>query len=283
MEIEEDDDNETERLLEQERLAKEKEELERQRLLQEELQEALKNAEKSDVERYAKEYLQDYMIQDKVEVLNEVSIVSDEIEDPNLTDSFGRTLLMKASGEGNDWKVKKLLKAGAKVNEKDKDGWTALMYAVRYQDGLDCVNLLLNNGSDVKAKNIFDSSALSIASSYNKNPLVLKKLLSYYQPSEKEVIKSFTLLLSDNQDSEYVLISKVNEFINTSIPINSYYEGKTPLMYACLYGSSTKVIQLLLDHNSIVTLRSPEGLTAYDYAKQNKNLNYDKTYWILNQ
>ena len=258
------------------------EQREKERLLQEELQEALRNAANSDVERYEKEYLQDYMVIETSQVMNEISIVSDDIEDPNLTDSFGRTLLMKASQEGNDWKVSRLLKAGAAVNARDKDGWTALMYAVRYQDGIECVNLLINAGAEIKSKNIFDSSALCIAASYSRNPAVLKKLLSYYQPSEKEVLKAFSLLLSDSTDSEYVQISKINEFINLSVPVNSYYEGKTPLMYACMYGSSTKVIQLLLDHNSLVSLRSDEGLTAFDYAKKNKNLNYDKTYWLLN-
>ena len=267
---------------EQEKLAKIKQIEEQELAVQQEIQKALESASKADIERYSKEYLQDYMVPEEPVITEQITVIDDEITDPDETDFSGRTLLMKAAQEGNDWKVSRLIKAGADKNAKDKDGWTALMYAVRYQEGIQCVNLLIDAGADVKTKNMFDSSALSIASSFNKNPEVLKKLLSFYQSADKEVIKSLTLLLSDNHDSEYVQISKINEFLKLSVPLNSFYEGKTPLMYACLYGTSTKLIQLLLDHNSIPTLRSSEGYTAYDYAKQNKNLNYDRTYWLLN-
>ncbi len=267
---------------EQENLAKIKQIEEQELAVQQEIQKALESASKADIERYSKEYLQDYMVPEEPVITEQITVIDDEITDPDETDFSGRTLLMKAAQEGNDWKVSRLIKAGADINAKDKDGWTALMYAVRYQEGIQCVNLLIDAGADVKTKNMFDSSALSIASSFNKNPEVLKKLLSFYQSADKEVIKSLTLLLSDNHDSEYVQISKINEFLKLSVPLNSFYEGKTPLMYACLYGTSTKLIQLLLDHNSIPTLRSSEGYTAYDYAKQNKNLNYDRTYWLLN-
>ena len=267
---------------EQEKLAKIKQIEEQELAVQQEIQKALESASKADIERYSKEYLQDYMVPEEPVITEQITVIDDEITDPDETDFSGRTLLMKAAQEGNDWKVSRLIKAGADINAKDKDGWTALMYAVRYQEGIQCVNLLIDAGADVKTKNMFDSSALSIASSFNKNPEVLKKLLSFYQSADKEVIKSLTLLLSDNHDSEYVQISKINEFLKLSVPLNSFYEGKTPLMYACLYGTSTKLIQLLLDHNSIPTLRSSEGYTAYDYAKQNKNLNYDRTYWLLN-
>lgn len=267
---------------EQEKLAKIKQIEEQELAVQQEIQKALESASKADIERYSKEYLQDYMVPEEPVITEQITVIDDEITDPDETDFSGRTLLMKAAQEGNDWKVSRLIKAGADINAKDKDGWTALMYAVRYQEGIQCVNLLIDAGADVKTKNMFDSSALSIASSFNKNPEVLKKLLSFYQSADKEVIKSLTLLLSDNHDSEYVQISKINEFLKLSVPLNSFYEGKTPLMYACLYGTSTKLIQLLLDHNSIPSLRSSEGYTAYDYAKQNKNLNYDRTYWLLN-
>ena len=53
-------------------------------------------------------------------------------------------------------------------------------------------------------------------------------------------------------------------------------------MYAAAYGNSNKVLQMLLDYDASVTLRSTEGKTAFDYAVKNKNLVHDDSYWALN-
>lgn len=245
------------------------------------LEKALAEASKNN-SSYKKEFLSDYMVQEEPE-LDTVEETEEIIENPDQKDLFGRTLLMKAAKAGNDWQIKTLLKSGANVNLKDNDGWTALMYAVRYQESLNSVKLLIEAGADVKALNNFKTSALSLASSYNNNPEIIKTLLSYYNPADKEVIKSFVLLLTENHSSEYTQISKINIYIEASIPVNNFYEGKTPLMYACEFGNSTKVIKTLIDNNAVVTIRSTEGKTAYDYASENKKLPHDSTYWELNK
>ncbi len=231
---------------------------------------------------YKKEYLNDYMVSDDL-VLDQTEEIEEIIENPDECDDFGTTLLMQAAKTGNDWQVKTLLKSGAKVNLKDKDGWTALMYAVRYQESMTCVELLINAGAEVKALNNYKASALSLAACYNNNPEIIKKLLSYYSPSDKEVLKSCVLLLSENHTSEYLQLSKLNVFMELGLPINSFYEGKTPLMYAAEYGNSTKAIKVLLENNAVTSIRSSEGKTAYDYASENKKLAHDKTYWELNK
>ena len=71
-------------------------------------------------------------------------------------------------------------------------------------------------------------------------------------------------------------------FMDESVPLNVLYEGKTPLMYAAAYGSSTKVIKKLLEYDASVTIRSTEGKTAFDYASKNSNLRHDEVYWSLN-
>lgn len=235
------------------------------------------------VQRYEKEYLQDYVINDEI-ILdvnedNEIQI----IDNPNEVDENGVTLLMKAAKSGNDWEIKTLIDSKANINVQDKDGWTALMYAVRYQESLTCVELLLNAQADIKIKNNFDLTALIIAACYNNNPEILKRLLNYYSSSEKEVTKAFNLLLSENHSSEFSQIVKVKLFIEKSVPLNSFYNGKTPLMYAAEFSNSTNIIKILIDNNAITTLRSTEGKTAFDYAKDNNNLNHDANYWLLNK
>lgn len=267
---------------EQEAARIEKERLEAERLKQEEeLQKAIDSVKA--VSRYEKEFLNDYMVLDEPDISEPEEAEEELIANPDETDSFGRTLLMKAAKAGNDWQIKTLLKSGANVNLKDKDGWTALMYAVRYQESMVCVDLLIDAGADVKKYNKYNSSALSLAACYNNNPEVLKKLLSYYSTSDKEVLKSLVLLLSENQTSEYIQLAKLDIYLNLSIPLNNFYEGKTPLMYAAEFGTSTKVIKSLLDSNAILNIRSTEGKTAYDYASANKNLKHDDNYWALNK
>lgn len=269
--------------LEQERLEKERLEAEEKQRQLDEINAALENAKKEAPSRYQKEYLEDYMIDSDELPDDDVANQSDFIiENPNETDSDGKTLLMKAAKLGNDWQIKRLLDSGANVNTKDKDGWTALMYAVRYQENLETVNLLLTKENNVKAKNNFDISALLLATCYNENPEILKKLLDYYSISEKEVLKSFTQLLSTTMP-EYVQIEKIKVFLDKSIQLNTFYEGKTPLMYAAQYGNSTNVLKLLLDNGSSTTLRSTERKTAFDYASKNSKLKHDDNYWALNK
>lgn len=237
----------------------------------------------TEVPRYQKEYLQDFAVTDEIIVDEVVHEEIKLIEEPDEADINGCTLLMNAAKNGNDWQIKTLLQSGAKVNLQDKDGWTALMYAVRYQDNINIIDLLIDNGANIKIKNKYDTSALIIASCYNNNPEVIKKLLSYYSTSEKEVLKALVNLISDCHAPEFIQIAKLNTFLNFSVPLNTFYNGKTPLMYAAEFSNSTKIIKILIDNNAITTLRSTEGKTAFDYAKDNNNLKHDSNYWLLNK
>ena len=273
---------EEQKRLEQVKIIAQKEEEDRKKD-QMDLEKALELVKNKKSSGYQKEFLHDYMIFDEPEVEQTNKDKSIILENPDETDSFGKTLLMKAAKAGNDWQISALLASGANVNLKDKDGWTALMYAVRYQESLNCVDLLLQAQADVKIKNKYGSSALMIASCYNNNPQIIKKLLSYYQMNDKEVLKSLVLLLSESQTSEYTSIAKLNAFLDYSVPLNTFYEGKTPLMYACEFGNSTKIIKVLIDNNAITSIRSTEGKTAYDYASENQSLTHDSNYWLLNK
>ena len=273
---------EYEKKLEEEKLERERQEKELKEQ-QELLEKTIKEITNTNVKRYEKEYLNDYAVDEYTFDMDEVNEEPENIlPNPNEADKFGKTLLMEAAQEGNDWQLNALLNAKADVNLKDKDGWTALMYAVRYQANMDCVNLLIEHGADVKAKNNFGTSALVLAANYNNNPEILKKLLSYYSPTDPDVMKSFISVLTESHESEYIQIIKVNLFLDLSVPLNSFHKGKTPLMYAAELGNSTNIIQLLLDNNSITTIRSTEGKTAFDYAKENPKLRHDDIFWSLN-
>ncbi len=235
--------------------------------------------------RLNRPYLSDFISNDIFGIPENDSsnIEEDFIEEANEADSNGVTALMKAVKEGNDWKIRTLIRSKADVNAKDKEGWTPLMYAARYQSNLTVLELILSEKADPKAVNNYGLSPLIIAACFNDNPDVIKKLLSYYSPADKEVQKAFVQLVSTQQSDNFALVSKVKIFLDFGFPVNSYYEGKTPLMYTCKYCTSTKVIKLLLDKNAAVNVRSTEGKTAFDYAQGNKALPKDEIYWSLNK
>ena len=236
------------------------------------------------VNRYQRENLLDYAPKKTLELPVDDDYSSYQlIGSPNEADAKGCTLLMKAAKAGNNWELKNLINSGASVNLKDTDGWTALMYAVRYQENTSIIEQLIEAGADVRVKNNYDVSALMIAATYNGNPEILRKLLTYYSPSEKEVVQAFVLMLSDNYSSDYSKAAKVDTFIEKSISLNSFYNGKTPLMYAAQHCSSTVVIKKLLEYGAGTSIRSADGKTAFDYAKENPSLPHDDIYWMLNK
>lgn len=268
--------------LEKERLEKERQEAEAQAALEKQIEHALeKEKQKTVTAKKQKEYLSEYLIQDDFET-EEIIEQEEVLPEPDEKDSFGRTALMLAAKQGDDNQIKLLLKSKADVNLTDSEGWTALMYAVRYSEKTECTSLLINAGADIKKKNKYGQTALSIASSYNNNPKILSVLLNKYRSSDTDLLRSFVFLLSEQNISEELQLAKIKIFLDTGLPLNVLYDGKTPLMYAAAYGNSTKAIKLLIDNDASVSVRNPDGKTAFDYAQKNYNLAHDETYWALN-
>jgi len=79
--------------------------------------------------------------------------------------------LSQAAMRGDVAAVQRLIGRGAKVNAKDKSGWTALMLAC--QGGkLEAVKALLDRGADVNAANSSGINALMIASENGYSEIV---------------------------------------------------------------------------------------------------------------
>lgn len=274
-----------EEMLEKERLEKLAEE---QKKEQEKLQKQMElelEKQKAESVKKRKEYLSDYMVYD-IETIDSFDADDspyERISNPDEKDNSGKTLLMKAAQAGNVEKIRQLLYSNANVNLKDNDGWTALMYAVRYSESYECVEELLQAGADSTIRNNYGSSAIILSACYNKNSKILKKLFEKYKSSDKEVLRAMIFLLTEHNISEEQQLSMLQIFMDESVPLNVLYEGKTPLMYAASFGNSTKLIKMLLDNQASPTLRSTEGKTAFDYAMKNNNLAHDETYWALNK
>lgn len=100
--------------------------------------------------------------------LTDIYSHSDFIDAMDYTNRMSITPLMFAatySSYGERGKVVSfLIKKGAKVNAKNRDGKTALMYAVNaYNKGLSQTTILINAGADVNAKDNKGRTALMYA------------------------------------------------------------------------------------------------------------------------
>lgn len=235
---------------------------------------------KAEIKQYTKAFLLDFEETPEEDQAREPK--KQQISNPNQSDKNGVTLLMQAAKTGNDWDLQLLLENGADVNLRDKDGWTALMYACRYQNSLGIVNALIEKGAYTRTRNKYNATPLLMAADYSQNPEIIKVLMNGRSSSDDEVFKAFILAITGNSVSEHVRLAKISIFIESGVQLNRFWNGMTPLMYASQYCSSTKVIKLLIDSGAKISLSDSQGKTAYDYAKNNKTLPKDEVFWSLN-
>lgn len=229
---------------------------------------------------YKKTYLFDYATMDGTEdeVPPESNYDPDHtyIENANKRDIYGRTKLMNAARNGDLKLVENLIYSDADVNAKDNDGWTALMFAARFSNNPKVVRTLLRNGAEQDAKNNYGVSSLKLAAGFSRAPAIVAELLTNHSAAETDVRSSFIYAVSSGAPVEIL-----EHFYQAGLPVNASYDGKTPLMYAAESNKTTKIIAWLLDKGAKTTYRTSSGLTAFDFAKMNKNLPHDKNYWVL--
>lgn len=228
---------------------------------------------------YEKTNLFDYAMENdsnEVPQKSSPSILRKFIENADERDSEGRTKLMNASKKGDLSLTEDLIFSKADVNAKDDDGWTALMFASRFSENDKIVEKLIENGADIKAKNNYGVSPLKLASSFSKNSKIVSQLLSGYEISDSEVRSSFINAITEESPSQIL-----DAFFEYGLPVNSFYDGKTPLMYAAESCKDTKIIQWLLSNGAKINYKTDSGLTAFDFAKKNKKLKRDSVFWSL--
>lgn len=232
---------------------------------------------------YQKTSLYDYAsVDDAGSSTPAVSSDNEFIPDANTADAHGVTPLMTALKDGNDWEVNALLYSGADVNAADKEGWTPLMYAVRYQNSEKLVSTLIGHGAGIRVQNKYNTTPLTIAAQYSENPSILSQLLAAYSAGENEVFKALIYAITGNASSDRIRLAKVQLFVDKGTPLNRFWEGKTPLMYAAETGSSTPLIALLVKNGAIISTRTSDRKTAFDFAQVNTTLPHDQIYWSLN-
>ena len=149
---------------------------------------------------------------------NEIDIFS--------TDEKGRTPLMLACKNADFESIRLLLEKGADVEAKDNEGWTPLMYAIRYNNNIDYIELLLSYDALVRIQNKFGLSPLLLCAEYSTDISVLATILSSYNINEDEVFKSFIYTITSSSTDNFTKKEKISVFIQRGIPINRFGREK---------------------------------------------------------
>ncbi len=180
--------------------------------------------------------------------------------DVNAKDNEGETLLSTASSYDNEYTTEitqGLLKNGADVNQKNNDGFTPLMSAVKSGNCLYKISILLKAGAFVDATNIGQESALHRAC-YAKNVAIAKLLIESGADVNLKASEGFTPLMIAVQENDKQLVSLL---MSSGAHINeSNSLGWTALMCAVQYFKDD-VVKLLLDNGADVNKQNAKGDT----------------------
>ena len=181
-----------------------------------------------------------------------------------MQDEYGHTALMYAAKNDPDENriVELLLEAGARahVNHQDKDGFTALNYAViNYNE--DGVRQLLAAGAHVNTHDNYGLTPLMRAIFINKKKTVhlllenMKKTDGNHQDKASEADLIYAILQNNNQ--------MVLQLFAAGAAINK--DGYTALMYAAFCGKK-EIVRQLLAAGADINTQNKYGYTSLMHA-----------------
>jgi ankyrin repeat protein len=173
--------------------------------------------------------------------------------------------IFTAVKNNNIKEVKSLLEEGVNPNSFDEDGDHLLMYAALYSS-VDCMQLLLEKGSDVNAKNKIDETALMWA----VHDLAKMKLLIQHGADVNAKAKSGNtpLLIATVGQGKYDAVKLLLDKGADALTVNNRKENA--LMRAALF-SDTATVSLLLSKGIDINALSMDSTTALLNATFNVN------------
>ena len=171
--------------------------------------------------------------------------------------------LIRASKLGHLEVVRSLIEAGADLNLKTEEGWTALMYACE-NDHLEVVKSLVNARADVNVQNQFRQTALMRAS--RKGYLrVVRSLVDSGVDVNVQSKNGWTALIAASKARHLEIVEVL---VDAGAELNLKTKvGWTALMYACGNGY-LEVVNSLIQRRSDVNIQNRYGETALIHASR---------------
>jgi uncharacterized protein len=166
------------------------------------------------------------------------------------------------AAEKADWaRVKSLLHDHADANSPQKDGMTALHWAV-FRNNQEAAKLLLGAGANVKAENRFGVTPLSLACT-NANPELIKTLLTAGADPNAALRGGETVLMTAARTG---LPGSVKALIDAGAKLDAKdKKGQTALMWAADDGHAA-VVELLIRAGADFHTRLKSGFTPMLFA-----------------
>jgi len=165
--------------------------------------------------------------------------------------------------KGDVTEMRRLLEQGARVNEADRSGLTALHHAC-YKDRLDIVQVLIDFHADVNATTNNGWTPLHVACRHSKDKSV---------PEFLHAQGADPLILDNNGNSILHHAAEKGNLIGISFALQFRdvnlrdKDGKTPLYYGVKENASIDALQLLLDAGADPEIRrNNSNKTAIDEA-----------------
>ncbi len=156
-----------------------------------------------------------------------------------------------------------LLKNGANILAKDKNGWTPLVAAMSISKIIEppTIKLLINNGANIDVKNIQNKTALLLAIEW------LGGYTAHAMP-EGWGVKKYDKILFSFTFIEWLIINGANVNLSDSIQV-------TPLQRAVMINREDIVI-LLTKNDANVNAEARNGITPLKLAVKRKNKNIER-------
>jgi quinoprotein dehydrogenase-associated probable ABC transporter substrate-binding protein len=183
--------------------------------------------------------------------------------DVNALDLQGENPLHYALVQRSPGMVKFLIAHGADVNERDRDGWTAIMTAAYCDDDED-VKVLAAHGADPNAISTQKLTALGVAAQYGKDKAAVALIQVGADPSRPVGDAGYTPLMLASANNAQGLAQTL---ISKGADVNAHNAGGvTALMMAAANGRA-EMVQLLVRAGANVKAQTERGETALSIAR----------------
>ena len=195
--------------------------------------------------------------------------------DPNTTAQIASnpSALMIAANHNRLEMAKMLIDKGANVNSKDKNGSTALMFAISYEAGrnTELIKLLLSKGADANVTNKEGSTALMVAigSQTADSAEVVKLLLEKGADVNAKSTKGVTALMVASKEKNLTAL-KLLLAKKPDLEASDTTYKLTALMFA-VSEQNLDAAQELIANGANVNAKAAEGLTPLAIAKAKNN------------